>query len=193
MSATGSLRSFRRTVAVGVGVAVLLLVALAWISAREPVRLSGATPADGGAVADAPKEVALTFSGDDFAPQSVYLQVNGPDGSPVTDGAARVDGRRVVSPVRIRTPGEYLVTYRLTFGDSDVSGTTAFAVGPGAVGRPAAAPVDDGLSAHEHTMDGVWNLLLLCVDAVLLPGAVLLMLRRPRVRRDRPADPVGSG
>ncbi|MFF2043135.1 copper resistance protein CopC [Kitasatospora sp. NPDC058170] len=191
MTASGSLKSFRRTVAVGVGVVVLLLAGLAWISAREPVRLSGATPSDGGAVAEAPEEVALTFSGDDFSPESVYLQVNGPDGSSVTDGTARVDGRRVVSPVRIGTPGDYLVTYRLTLGGREVSGTTAFAVGPAAVGRPVAAPADDGLPAHDHGTEGVWNLLLLCVDAVLLPGAVLLMLRRPRLRRDRPAGPVG--
>ncbi|GAA2797129.1 hypothetical protein GCM10010441_22890 [Kitasatospora paracochleata] len=186
MSTTGSPRSVRRTLAIGVAVVVVLLAGLAWISAREPVRLAGAAPADGGALAEAPKEVALTFAGDDFRPQSLYLQVNGPDGAPVTQGTPELDGRRLVAPVRITATGSYLVTYRLTLGGGrEVSGTTAFAVGPGAVGRPAGENADDGLLPHDHAVDGVWNLLLICVDAVLLPGAVLLMLRRPRVRRER--------
>ncbi|WP_431682762.1 copper resistance CopC family protein [Kitasatospora sp. KL5] len=186
MSVTGSPQSFRRTLVLGVGVVVLLLVGLLWISARQPVRLSGVTPADGSALVQAPKEVALTFSGDDFQPGSIYLQVNGPDGAPVSDGRPRLDGRRLITPVRIDVRGTYHVTYRLVLGgDREVSGTTTFGVGTTADNPSAAATGDDGSLTHSHAVGGAWNLLLICVDAVLLPGAVLLMLRRPRLRRPR--------
>ncbi|MFD8594417.1 copper resistance protein CopC [Kitasatospora sp. NPDC059646] len=185
MSAAGSPRSFQRAVLLGAGVAVLLLAGLLLVSARQPVRLAGITPADGSALERAPQEVALSFTGDDFRPGSVYLQVNGPDGTPVTDGPPRLDGRRLVAPLRTDARGGYRVVYRLVLdGGREVAGTTGFDVGPAA--RPGTAPVNENADAHNHAIDGAWNLLLLVVDAVLLPGAVLLMLRGPRLRRARP-------
>ncbi|MFJ1755407.1 copper resistance CopC family protein [Kitasatospora sp. NPDC088134] len=186
MSTTGSPQSFRRTLALGVGVVLLLLLGLLWISARQPVRLAGAAPGDGSSLAldRPPTEVELTFSGDDFRPDSVYLQVNGPDGGSVTDGRPRLDGHRLVAPVRLRQQGTYRVTYRLVLdGGRELAGTTAFGLGVPAT--PAAAPADDAAPAHDHGVDGAWNLLLLCVDAVVLPGALVLLLRRPRLRRPR--------
>ncbi|OKJ09197.1 copper resistance CopC family protein [Kitasatospora sp. CB01950] len=184
MTTAGSTRPFQRAVALGTGVAVLLVVGLLWVSARQPVRLSGITPADGSSLTHAPAEVALTFSGDDFRPGSIFLQVNAPDGQPVTEGRPRLDGNRVATWVRINARGTYQVTYRLVLdGGREVSGTTAFGVGAPTEARPVAAPADDGGTTHQHAIDGAWNLLLICVDAVLLPGAVLLMLRRPRLRR----------
>ncbi|WP_344337205.1 hypothetical protein, partial [Kitasatospora putterlickiae] len=97
---------------------------------------------------------------------------------------------RLVSPVRIDAEGAYQVTYRLDLGGGrEVSGTTAFGVG-GSTGtvtdsRPVAAPGEDAGPAHEHGIEGAWNVLLLCADAILLPGAVFLILRRPRLRRPR--------
>ncbi|GLW68400.1 hypothetical protein Kpho02_06990 [Kitasatospora phosalacinea] len=185
MTGTGSPRSFRRTMALGTGVVVLLLLGLLWVSARQPVRLAGVTPADGSAQDRAPAEVALTFSGDDFRPGTVYLQVNGPDGTSVTDGPPRLDGHRLVTPVRIDARGSYQVTYRLVLdGGREVSGTTAFGVGTAAApGDRPATPADDDAPTHQHGVDGAWNLLLICVDALLLPGAALLLLRAPRLRR----------
>ncbi|MER5353164.1 copper resistance CopC family protein [Kitasatospora sp. NPDC002551] len=199
MSGTGSTQSFQRAVALGVGVVVLLLVGLLWISARQPVRLASVTPADGSGLAQAPSEVALTFSGDDFQPGSVYLQVNGPNGLPVSDGSPRLDGRRLVSPVRIDAEGTYQVTYRLVLdGGREVSGTTAFGVGAATAiatdSRPVADPADEGSPTHEHGIEGAWNVLLLCADAVLLPSALYLVFRRPRLRRPRarPGRPYGE-
>ncbi|MFJ5228465.1 copper resistance CopC family protein [Kitasatospora sp. NPDC088391] len=186
MSATGSPQSFRRTLALGVGTVLVLLLGLLWISARQPVRLAGATPGDGSSLAAdrPPTEVELTFSGDDFTPGSVYLQVNGPDGASVTEGRPRVDGHRLVAPVRVRDRGTYRITYRVVLnGGREVSGTTAFGLGTPAA--PAAAPADEPAPAHDHGVEGAWNLLLLGVDAVVIPGALYLLLRRPRLRRPR--------
>ncbi|MFK0193677.1 copper resistance protein CopC [Kitasatospora sp. NPDC090308] len=184
-------RPFQRVLLLGTAFAVLLLVGLLWISARQPVRLAGITPADGSALTRAPGEVALTFSGDDFHPSAVYLQVNGPDGTPVTDGPPRLDGRRLVAQVRTDAAGTYRVVYRLVLDtDREVSGTTAFDLGTTTAPRPGTPLAEDTAPAHSHAVDGAWNLLLLAVDAVLLPGALLLMLRRPRLRRPRTPRPV---
>ncbi|WP_282204611.1 copper resistance CopC family protein [Kitasatospora fiedleri] len=143
MSTPAPRRPFQRVLVLGTAFAVLLLAGLLWISARQPVRLAGITPADGSALTRAPGEVALTFSGDDFHPSAVYLQVNGPDGTPVTDGPPRLDGRRLVTQVRTDAAGTYRVVYRLVLdADREVSGTTAFDLGT--TTAPAPAPPRGG-------------------------------------------------
>ncbi|MER5863365.1 copper resistance CopC family protein [Kitasatospora sp. NPDC002040] len=175
----GPARTFQFRMAAALGLLVLLLVSLAWVSAEEPVRLSAAAPADGSALTDAPDEVALTFGGDP-AISSVFLRVAAEGGPEVSRGPALLDGRRLTVPVRITRPGSYLTTYRLTLADGgELSGVTAFTVGTGIA--PAAAS-DTASSTHDHGFEGPFNVALLCVDAVLVVGSLFLVLRRPRRR-----------
>ncbi|BFV55600.1 hypothetical protein KCMC57_up07040 [Kitasatospora sp. CMC57] len=176
----GPVRAFQFRMGAGLGLLVLVLLSLAWLSSAEPVRLSVAAPADGTAVAAAPGEVVLTFGGEKGI-ESVFLRVAAEGGPEVNRGPARVEGRRVVAPVRITGPGTYLTTYRLTLtGGGEVSGVTAFSVGP-----PASAPAaqnESSPAAHDHGFEGPFNMALLAVDAVLVVGSLLLVLRRPRRR-----------
>ncbi|WP_405020553.1 copper resistance protein CopC [Kitasatospora sp. NBC_00070] len=175
----GPVRAFQFRMAAGLGTLVLVLLTLAWVSSAEPVRLTAASPGDGTAVQVAPGEVALTFGGDRGI-ESVFLRVAAEGGPEVNRGPARVDGRRVVAPVRITGPGSYLTTYRLTLtGGGEVSGVTAFSVGP-----PDSAPLAQSESApgHDHGFEGPLNVALLALDAVLVVGSLLLVLRRPRRR-----------
>ncbi|MQS10747.1 copper resistance protein CopC [Streptomyces kaniharaensis] len=187
-SAPPAVRSFQRRMATGVAALVVLLVAVGWLSSSEPVRLKAATPADGGSVQSPPAEVALAFTGE-LRPRSVFVRVTGENGVAVDGSAPRVDGQRVITPVSISRTGAYLVTYRLALaGGGEVSGVTGFSVGSGAAGPQGdtgAVSGPSGHGAHDHGVDGPWNIALLCLDALLLPGAVLLMIRRPRVRRGR--------
>ncbi|MGW2248846.1 copper resistance CopC family protein [Kitasatospora sp. NPDC001660] len=183
---THTARAFQRRMAAGLVVLVLLLLSVGWLSSAEPVRLDAATPTDGGTVRSPPAEVVLAFTGELHA-KAVFVRVTGADGTAVDSGTPRLDGQRVVTPVSISRPGAYLVTYRLALtAGKETSGVTGFSVG-----TPAAGPQGDteaasgpfGPAGHSHGIDGVWNAALLVVDAVLLPVAVLLMIRRPRVRR----------
>jgi copper transport protein len=177
--------------AIGLAVVVVLLVAVAWVSSAVPARLAQVAPADGGSVPTPPAEVALSFSGT-FHPKSLFVQVNAADGSSVNAGRAQLDGRRVAVPVTIGGRGSYVVTYRITLdGGRDVSGVTNFTVAPGAPASSTggAAGQSDGANAqpqadavHDHGVEGPWNLSLLVVDALLIPGAVVLVVRRPRLR-----------
>ncbi|KQV19222.1 MULTISPECIES: copper resistance protein CopC [unclassified Kitasatospora] len=175
----GPVRAFQFRMAAGLGLLVLVLLSLAWVSSAEPVRLSVAAPADGTAVRTAPGEVTLTFGGEQGI-ETVFLRVAAEGGAEVNRGPARVEGRRVVAPVRITDPGTYLTTYRLTLtGGGEVSGVTAFSVGP-----PGSAPAAQSESspAHDHGLEGPLNVALLALDAVLVVGSLLLVLRRPRRR-----------
>lgn len=179
-------RSFRRQMAVGIALLVVVLAALGWISSSVPVRLASASPGDGTSVDSPPGEVVLDFSGE-FGVRSVFVRVTGEDGVAVDRDRPSVDGGRITAPVAITGPGTYRVTYRLDLGgQKEVSGVTGFTVGPAgsapATARPATAAAADG---HDHGTEGAWNIALLCLDAVLLPAALVLMLRRPRVRRSR--------
>ncbi|MEE1784588.1 copper resistance protein CopC [Streptomyces sp. SP17BM10] len=171
--------------AAGLAVLVLLLLAVAWLSSSKPLRLDTVTPADGTSVGSPPAEVVLAF-GDELRTKSVFVRVTDTDGTAVDSGTPRLDGQRVITPVTISRPGAYVVTYRLALtSGEETSGVTGFSVG-----APATGPQGDtgAASGHAHDIDGVWNAALLVVDAVLLPAAVLLMIRRPRVRRRaRPA------
>ncbi|GAA1183154.1 methionine-rich copper-binding protein CopC [Kitasatospora gansuensis] len=174
------MRAFRFQMAAGLGLLVVLLLSLAWVSSAEPVRLSAAAPADGSAVQTAPGEVVLTFGGDQGI-EAVFLRVAAEGGQEVNRGPARVDGRRVLAPVRITGPGTYLTTYRLTLtGGGEVSGVTAFSVGP--PGSAPAAAQEESSPGHEHGFEGPMNVALLALDAVLVVGSLLLVLRRPRRR-----------
>ncbi|MCX5207885.1 copper resistance protein CopC [Kitasatospora sp. NBC_00240] len=184
-SRAGSARSFQRRMAGALAVLVVVLAALAWASSSEPVRLTGVTPGDGSAVPRPPSEVALTFSGR-LTVQSVFAQVSTADGSPVTGGSARVDGQRVIVPVSAAAQGTYLVVYRLALGEGhEVSGRTGFTVGPVPLVGASSDLADDAdeAGAHDHGhAEGPWNGALLVLDAVLVVGAVLLMVHRPRRR-----------
>ncbi|MFE7562081.1 copper resistance protein CopC [Kitasatospora sp. NPDC057500] len=181
----GSPRAFQRTMAIGLGLLVVVLAAVGWLSSAEEVKLSGASPAAGGRVAQAPAEVALTFSGA-VRSSTLMLAVNGTDGTSVTDGTPELDGGRLSVPVSITEPGAYRVTYRLALDRGRVvSGTTEFVVGDGPLPEGAeelAEAGSDSDDGHGHGVEGPFNIALLCLDALLLPGALVLMLRRPRVR-----------
>ncbi|MFE2408590.1 copper resistance protein CopC [Kitasatospora sp. NPDC059408] len=182
-------RAFQRRMAAGLAVLVVLLLAVAWLSSSKPFRLTAATPADGATVDAPPAEVVLAFS-DELRTKSVFVRVTAADGTAVDSGNPRPDGQRVVTPVTISRPGAYVVTYRLALTTGkETSGVTGFSVG-----APATGPQGDTgtASGHSHDIDGVWNAALLVVDAVLLPAAVLLMIRRPRVRRRARPDPTSD-
>ncbi|MFF1868880.1 copper resistance CopC family protein [Kitasatospora herbaricolor] len=184
-SRAGSARSFQRRMAGALAALVVVLAALAWASSAVPVRLTAVTPGDGSAVAQAPAEVQLTFSGR-LTAESVFAQVSSADGGSVTRGPARVDGQRLIVPVSAGAEGTYLVVYRLALGGGrEVSGRTGFTVGPvPLVGASSdLADAADGADAHDHGhAEGPWNGALLVLDGVLVVGAVLLMVRRPRRR-----------
>ncbi|MER7706420.1 copper resistance CopC family protein [Kitasatospora sp. NPDC097605] len=174
---------FQRTMAIGLGLLAVVLAAVGWLSSAEPVELSGASPAARGRLERAPAEVVLNFSGP-VRSSSLMLAVNATDGTSVTDGAPSLDGGRLSVPVSITEPGAYRVTYRLALDRGRVvSGTTDFVVGSGPLPEGGEDVEEEAAGGHSHGVEGPFNILLLCLDAVLLPGALWLMVRRPRVRR----------
>ncbi|MFC9324299.1 copper resistance CopC family protein [Kitasatospora sp. NPDC057015] len=181
----GTARSFQRRMVGALAVLAVLLAALAWASSSVPVRLTAVTPGDGGAVAQPPEQVELTFSGS-LTPESVFVQVSSADGASVSRGRPTVEGQRLLVPVSITARGTYLVVYRLGLGgDREVAGRTGFTVGPvplvGASSELGQAADDSAAHDHAHA-EGPWNGALLVLDAGLVAGVVVLMVRRPRAR-----------
>ncbi len=95
------------------------------------------TPADGATLDAAPAEVRLDYSAPILAVGSV-LEVTGPDGSTVSDGASVVGEKDVVQAITDAGPGEYTLVWRVTSEDGHpVDGTSTFTV---TAAEPTTAP-----------------------------------------------------
>lgn len=102
--------------------------------------LRSTDPADGSTVTTAPAQVTLTF--DQAALEiGTTIVVTGPDGSPVSEGAAQLVDTSVVQPLAATLPaGAYTVDWRVTSADGHpLSGTFTFTATE-AVGAPAPEP-----------------------------------------------------
>lgn len=133
------------------------LAAAAMIAAPAPAlahdTLTGSTPEDGAAAAEAPEEVELTFSAD---PQDVGLEVRvtGPDSADVTDGDPEIQGSAVTQELSeaAEAPGDYSVVWRVVSSDGHpIEGAFDYTVeGDGAASEQAS----DGAPSSEPTTGG---------------------------------------
>lgn len=160
--------------------------------------LQSSTPADGEVLDQAPEAIALTFT-EEVRPQFSQVAVTGPDGAPVTTGAATFDGPGVTQPVSIDADGPHVVAYRVVGDDSHpVSGQFTFTVaragagassgtgaapgtGPAGSTAPGTAAPRTETAAGAPTTDeqgGGWWWLTLVAAAVLAAGSVALVRRR---------------
>ena len=97
------------------------------------------TPADGATLDAAPAEVRLDYSAPILAVGSV-LEVTGPDGAKVSDGASVVGEKDVVQAITDAGPGEYTLVWRVTSEDGHpVDGTSTFTV---TAAEPTTAPAE---------------------------------------------------
>jgi methionine-rich copper-binding protein CopC len=170
-----------RLLAAGILVLVtLVIVALRGGIGGEP-RLTGMDPPDGARLDTFPSTVTLDFADD---PQVAHLVAEDPAGRTVSSGEARIDGGRVVVPVRAGSDGLYQIGYHVTFArGGELAGTTSFTVGAaGAAGKPAPP---DATAGHTHLGTDPLSLVLLAVDLPLTAALMFLLLRRPRMRTPR--------
>ena len=97
------------------------------------------TPADGAVLDAVPAEVRLDYSAPILEVGSV-LEVTGPDGTQVSDGASTVGEKEVVQAIVDAGPGEYTLVWRVTSEDGHpVDGTSTFTVTAAA---PSTAPAE---------------------------------------------------
>lgn len=152
-------RGARRTLALG-GAALTLLAAMA-VGASAPASahdaLAATDPADGSTVVAAPARVRLTFTGE-VIELGTEVQVVGPAGLPMADGAAVVQGAVVSQPlVADRPAGSYTVQWRATSADGhptsgELTFTATTAVAP-VVAPPVAEPEPTASPTPEPTAD----------------------------------------
>lgn len=180
-----------RALAVAAVAAGLLLAGGGPVAAHTGLQTS--TPANGEALTQAPQAISLTFT-EAVRPQFSQVAVTGPDGAPVTTGAAAFDGPVIRQPVSIDADGAYVVAYRVIGDDGHpVSGQVTFTVtlpdtgtsteaAPGT--EPAAssapAPRADTAAASPAADDqgGPWWWPTLAAAAILAAGAAALVRRR---------------
>lgn len=135
----------RRTIRITVWVAVLGLLLgvlssiISAVAADAHAALKSVTPADGGTVATAPRQVTLEFNepiGTSFA----TVTVTGPSGE-AGEGRPQVDGTRVTQALAEGlSDGKYAVSFRVVSEDGHpVSDTTTFTV-TGATDTPSSQP-----------------------------------------------------
>lgn len=99
--------------------------------------LVASSPAAGSAVPTAPSAVELGLSGTPL-PLGTEVLVRGPDGEPVSTGAAEIRGTTVVQTLAAGLPaGGYTVQWRSTSSDGHpLTGSWAFAVTTGSTPAP---------------------------------------------------------
>jgi methionine-rich copper-binding protein CopC len=137
-------------------------------------RVLATSPSEGAALREAPGAVRLVLS-DVPDPALSHVSVRDAHGNDVRDGdVARAVGRELRQPVAIATTGDFTVAYHVTFVSAgEVTGVARFSVGTGQA--PAAVAVGE----HEHHQVDPLSGTLLVVDAAVLVGVALLLLRRP--------------
>ena len=175
----------------------LALVALA-TPAFAHAELKSSNPAKGASVAEAPKQIELTFN-EAVSPQTIT--VTGPQGAQWTVGQIAVAGPVVTAPVTAIGPaGEYTVTYKVLSDDGDpVTGTVAFTLTtpattttvppstPPTTETTATAPTSSPQAAPTSGDDsgGVpgWVWIVVAIAVVLAAGAIIG--RRVQSRTDK--------
>lgn len=115
------------------------------------------TPADGATLDAVPAEVRLDYSAPILAVGSV-LEVTGPDGAKVSDGASVVGEKDVVQAITDAGPGEYTLVWRVTSEDGHpVDGTSTFTVTAAepttAPAEPSAAPTSEAPTTDAPTSE----------------------------------------
>ncbi|MET8092231.1 copper resistance CopC family protein [Micromonospora sp. NPDC005220] len=164
--------------AVVVGLAVLF----GWTgAARADSGVVSSVPANGAVLTSAPAVVELVFTGRPVAVAS-HVAVRDVAGRSLSVGELRPSGdRALVQTVRGAERGDVSVTYHVVLADAgERTGTLWFSVGTGV--RPARLSEQGGGAAappHEHGIDPLSAVLLL-VNAVVLFGAIAMLVLRPR-------------
>ena len=163
-------------------VAGIALLALAAGRPDPAARLVSASPADGDRLGGSPREVTLVFSNGVRAEQS-HLSVTTGDGRPVAAGPVVVHDGAMTQPVDLAADAGYRIAYHaVLYDDQQLTGEIVFGVD-----TDPPAPLTAG--GHDHEVD--WNgqnLALLAVDFLLITAVLALMLRGPRIRRNRDGD-----
>ncbi|WP_167759140.1 copper resistance protein CopC [Blastococcus sp. TF02A_35] len=133
----------------GVAATALLLVA-APSAALAHDGLVSSSPAADGEVGTAPSTVELRFTGEPL-PLGTQVLVTGPDGAPVSEGPATIEGTAVVQPLAEPLPaGTYRVDWRSTSSDGHgLAGTYAFTVAGTAPSAASAPAATDGVGATD--------------------------------------------
>jgi methionine-rich copper-binding protein CopC len=174
---------WRKAGAILVAAVAIAVGALVILVETKPADLTGVSPADGTTVAAAPAQVSVDFTANPN-PQQFHVTAAAPDGASVASGPARVDGNRIVLPVRIARHGTYQVAYHVVTGDGqELTGQSRFTVTrDGAGGSAAEAPPPP--NPLDHSAHGVdpSSLVLLAIDVGLTATLAVFMLRRRRAR-----------
>jgi methionine-rich copper-binding protein CopC len=170
--------------------AAFALVGVAFLASGPhrdaPAAIASTAPADGAVVAEAPREVDLSFTGA-VNPDLSHVDVRDASGAAVTTGRPRLVRPEVLrQPVDIAAAGGVTVTYHVTLVDGgQLVGTVRFTVGPaGAAATPGPPPPG---SPHPHGIDPV-GATLLALDGLVALVVVVLLARRPR-----PTAPAADG
>ncbi len=173
---------WRRAGAVLVAAVAIAVGALVILVETKPADLTGVSPANGTTVGTAPAQVSVDFTANP-TPQQFHVTATAPDGASVAGGPPKVDGSRIVLPVRIARPGSYEVAYHVVTGDGqELSGQSRFTVtrdGPGGTGGNVAAPPPGPLDHSAHGADPS-SVVLLAIDVGLTATLAVFMLRRRR-------------
>jgi copper resistance protein C len=189
------MRRLAATVAVLVTAVAGLLVGTGVASAHNV--LVGSDPANNASFATAPTSVTFHFDlpVQNFEP---IVAVTGPDGKQYQTGTATVNGNDVSSGLSLGPAGAYTAAYRIVSADGHpVTGEihftlTAASGGTGASGSAdVSAPVTSGsavetvapapVAAGSSGSGGsAWLWIGLVVAALLIAGAAVLLLRKPK-------------
>lgn len=184
--------------AFAVALLIGLTVGLAGAASAHNVLISS-DPADGSTIRAAPTEVEFTF---DLPVQNFdpAISVTGPDGHQYQSGAAQINGNVVSSAVALGPAGGYIAAFRIVSADGHpVTGEIRFtlaggastatgsagsapsaAFSPGAGAAPTPTPVSASAQiAAPGSGLSAWLWIGLIVAAVLIGGAVVVLLRRP--------------
>ncbi|PRB11079.1 copper resistance CopC family protein [Microbacterium sp. MYb62] len=143
---TTALRRPAAPIAVAATLLAAFLVLLSPLSASAHDALVSSSPAADESVEVVPAELTLTFSAKLIGGEgATEVVVTDPDGNPVTDGAATVDGAIVTQPLRGSGPaGAYHVIWKVVSSDGHpTSGEYTFTVTVGdgeATEQPSTAP-----------------------------------------------------
>jgi methionine-rich copper-binding protein CopC len=123
-----------------IAIVAALVLPLVMLAASAHTGLRKATPENGSAVAEAPKEIVLEFSG---AVRLTAVSLASAAGKQVDTGAVPTEtAQRFVVPVgSLLAAGDYVVTWRAVGADTHVvSGEVKFKVDGSAAAAPAASP-----------------------------------------------------
>jgi methionine-rich copper-binding protein CopC len=163
----------------GLGAAGVVVALAAWLlSMPAAPALGSSNPSDGATLARAPDAVELAFTtAPDLSVSHVWVRDGA--GQSVNTGDLRLDGAdRLRQPVDRLATGTLTVTYHVTFTTgAELIGALHFGVGVTPSAPAVAAP------AHDHGVDPISAVLLALDGVIAVTVVVLLLVRRPRARR----------